>query len=296
MILKNRRKAYQIDCQHTALTLGQRTAVMGIVNATPDSFSRDGVYQHDKSVAQALRLARRMVKDGADVLDVGGESSRPGAAQVSLQEEKARVIPLIRAMVKAVDVPISVDTYKADVARAALDEGATIINNIKGCSLSSAMLKQVMRYDATLVLMHMKGIPATMQQRIHYHHVVVDVMEALQKTIAYCLDAGLKKNKIVIDPGIGFGKTVEHNLMLIQHLDQFKKLDCPILLGASRKSFIGQVLDCDVRQRLHGSLAVAGAAVIAGAHMLRVHDVKETRQAVNMMDAIINLKEEKQCR
>ena len=262
---------------------------MGVLNLTPDSFSQDGILvKSGKDLNKVLGLAEKLIRDGADMIDVGGESTRPGSRKISVQEEIKRIIPTVRALAAKIKVPVSVDTYKPVVARHALDAGAHIINNILGTKSNIPLFKMASRYNAVIVLMHIRGTPQTMQDHPHYKNFLQEVIFELRRTIQKCLDAGIKRDKIIIDPGIGFGKTVEHNLELIQHLKDFQSLNCPILVGPSRKSFIGRVLNKDVSQRLIGTIAAVCASIINGAHIVRVHDVKKIKEAVLMTDAIMN--------
>lgn len=262
---------------------------MGILNLTPDSFSQDGILvKNRKDLSNVLAAAQKLAGDGADVLDVGGESTRPGSRKISVTEEIKRVIPALRLLTSKMKIPISVDTYKPVVARHALDAGAQIINNIMGTRLEPPLLKMVSRYNAAIVLMHIRGTPRTMQRQAHYKNLLREVILELRQGIKKCLDAGIKKDKIIIDPGIGFGKTPKHNLELICHLKDFKVLNLPILVGPSRKSFIGQVLKKDVSRRLIGTIAAVCASILNGAHIVRVHDVKKIKEAVLMTDAIMS--------
>ncbi|OGX38150.1 MAG: dihydropteroate synthase [Omnitrophica WOR_2 bacterium RIFCSPHIGHO2_02_FULL_52_10] len=270
------------------LSLGQRTYIQGIVNVTPDSFSNDGCWQGKDSTRRAVRLAQKHIREGADIIDVGGESTRPGAKPVSIREELARVIPVIRVLSGKVEIPISVDTYKPAVAQAALDAGACILNTILGAHPPSRLLKMARNYNAAVVLMHMRGVPRTMQTGIHYHDVIADIINALERSIEKCLEAGIKSDKIIIDPGIGFGKTAGHNLEILNRLKDFKTLGRPLLIGTSRKSFIGAVLNKDVGQRILGTAATVCASILNGAHIVRVHDVKAMRDIALMTDAILN--------
>jgi len=258
---------------------------MGIINLTPDSFSRDGLLKQKKNTV--MRRALQMVRDGADILDVGGESTRPGARRVSAKSERERVIPIIETLCKQVKVPVSVDTYKPEVAQAALDAGASIVNNIMGSRPERALLKMVKDYKAAIVLMHIKGTPRTMQQRVVYRDVTAEITAQLRKSIEICLECGIKSDRIIIDPGIGFGKSVEHNLEILRRLEKFRSLDQPILIGTSRKSFIGNVLGRDVSQRLMGSAASVCYAITKGAHIVRVHDVEEMADVARLSDAMI---------
>jgi len=255
---------------------------MGIVNVTPDSFSDGGSFADaERAVAHALAMA----KAGADIIDIGGESTRPGAAPVSAEEEICRVVPVIERLGR---LTISVDTTKAVVAERALTAGARIVNDISALRFDARMADVVRDAGAGVVLMHMQGTPQTMQAEPHYTDVVAEVRDFLAERIAFAVSRGIKKSQIAIDLGIGFGKTVEHNLALLAHLETFASLGCPVLVGASRKSFIGKVL-APIRseqERLAGSVAVAVWAVMHGARIVRVHDVAETVDAVRMVEAI----------
>ena len=262
---------------------------MGIVNITPDSFSQDGcITRHKDFTKQAVLLAQKLIRQGTDILDLGGESTRPGARKLSVNEEIKRIIPSITALAKKTKVPISVDTYKSAVAKHALDAGASIINNIKGTHAEKSLLKMVKRYNAGIVLMHISGNPRTMQESISYKNVVTEIIDSLRNSIEICLEIGIKSDKIIVDPGIGFGKTFENNLEILNRLDEFKKLKFPILIGTSRKSFIGSVLDKGVRGRIMGTAVTVCAGILNGAHIVRVHDVKEMKDVVKMTDAILN--------
>ncbi len=253
---------------------------MGVVNVTPDSFSDAGAFlDADRAVAHALAMA----KAGADIIDVGGESTRPGAASVSEEEEIRRVVPVINRLR---GVTVSVDTTKAVVAERALAAGARIVNDISALRFDTRMVDVARDAGAGVVLMHMRGTPQTMQAEPRYDDVVAEVRDFLAKRIEFAVSHGLKKSQIAIDPGIGFGKTVEQNLALLAHLDTFASLGCPVLVGASRKSFIGKLLGREPQDRLAGSLAVATWAAAHGASIVRVHDVAETVDAVRMVEAI----------
>ena len=278
------RICYDLCIRDTLLSLGRVTRIMGIINCTPDSFSGDGKID----VAACLYHARKLIREGADIIDIGGQSTRPGALSVSQQEELRRVIPVVDKLARKTKTPISVDTYKLKVASCALDAGATIVNNIRGTQTSLAFLRMVRDYKACIVLMHMRGIPSTMQSKAHYKNVVKEVIKELQISIEKCLGVGIKKDRIIVDPGIGFAKSVDHNLILINQLDQLNILNCPILLGTSRKSFIGQVLQRDVGGRLMGTAATVTAGVMQGAHIVRVHDVKAIKETLKVTDAILN--------
>lgn len=261
--------------------LSSRTHLMGILNVTPDSFSDGGKHF---SPDQAFAHASRMVEEGADFVDVGGESTRPGSEPVSIEEELRRVIPVIERLAKELSIPISVDTYKSRVAEAAMNAGATIINDISGMTFDDEMLNVAARYRATVVIMHMQGTPKTMQQNPTYKHVTRDVGQFLEKQVQKARSAGIRQ--IMVDPGIGFGKNLQHNLQLIRELGSFRSLGCPILVGPSRKSFIGAILDLPVDQRLEGTAAAVTACILNGAHVVRVHDVKEMKRVARVADAL----------
>lgn len=261
------------------------TQIMGIINLTPDSFSGDGLYHN---IEAALQRAEAMVHDGADIIDIGGESSRPGSEPVSEAEERRRVIPFLRKLRKRISIPISIDTCKPRVADAAMEAGADIINDISGLQPDGGMMDVVVRRKAQIVLMHMKGVPRDMQLQPHYNDVVKEVFTFLDSCAKLAIDHGIDRNNIVIDPGIGFGKSVQHNLALLNNLNEFNKLGFPVMVGVSRKSFIGATLGNQPDNRLTGSLAAAAIAVSHGASVLRVHDVKETIETVKVCKAILN--------
>jgi dihydropteroate synthase len=286
------RSDYKIDCRGKILDLRSRTHVMGILNVTPDSFSDGGRYDAQD---RALARAREMAAAGADIIDIGGESTRPGAAPVPEDEELRRIIPLIERLSAELPVPLSVDTYKSSVAEKALEAGAAIINDISGLRFSPDMARIAADHGAPLVIMHIKGTPRNMQQNPVYSDVVGEIMTYLEEGIELAIKAGVDREKIVIDPGIGFGKNLEHNLMLINRLDEFKSLGRPILLGTSRKKFIGTVLDIPVPdQRVDGTAATVALGIAKGAGIVRVHDVDRMVHVARMTDAIVkaNLKHE----
>ncbi len=257
-------------------------AVMGIINLSPDSF-----YAGNRcaTVEEAVRRAENMVEEGAHVLDVGAESTRPGSQAIGEETELKRLVPVISALAKRVPVPISVDTSKPAVADRVLQEGARIINNVAGPN-HPEMSRVIARHGAGVVVMHMQGVPETMQDNPKYGDVVEDVLEFLRLSVETAGSAGIAPRSIAVDPGIGFGKTLGHNLKLIGSLRRFKVLDKPVLIGVSRKSFIGRILDLDAEERLEGSLAAGVAGVINGADILRVHDVRATVRAVRIAHAI----------
>jgi dihydropteroate synthase len=257
-----------------------KTLIMGILNVTPDSFSDGGLFA---DVDTAVDHAKQMVSDGADILDIGGESSHPGSAPLSEKEELDRVLPVVRRLLDELSVPISIDTYKPGVAEACLQAGVHLMNDITG--LTNPQMRAVAaKYQVPVALMHMKGTPKTMQENPIYKDVTRDIKAFFQEQIITTHKAGIKH--IIIDPGIGFGKTVEHNLQIFKHLGEFQSLGCPILVGPSRKSFIGAITGLSVNQRLDGTIAAVTVAIMNGAHIVRVHDVKECKRAVQVVDAI----------
>lgn len=258
--------------------------VMGIVNVTPDSFSDGGKFtQLDLAIEHALHL----VEEGAAVLDIGGESTRPNATPVPLDEELKRVVPVIEALVaSSVNVPISIDTYKPQVMQAALDAGASIVNDVRALQEDGA-LEVVANSSAGVCLMHMQGMPQTMQENPHYDDVVHEVQAFLQARRDLCMQAGIAQHRIMLDPGFGFGKTRAHNIALAKSLDQLTALNCPLLVGLSRKSVLGQMTGNDVDARLHASVAAAVISASKGANLLRVHDVKATVEALKVVSALM---------
>jgi dihydropteroate synthase len=269
-----------------SLTYGERTLIMGVLNVTPDSFSDGGQFF---SADLAVAHAEQMIAEGADIIDIGGESTRPGSEFVSAEEELSRVIPVIERLTAKVTIPISIDTTKASVARAALSAGAEIVNDISGLRFEPALADVVAKAKAGLVLMHSRGTPKDMQQFPPVDDIVSEVTSALQKSLELAAEHGVAPGSIAIDPGIGFGKTVQQNLEIIAKLDRLTRAftDLPILIGTSRKSFIGKLLDgAPADERLKGSIASVVAAVLNGAHILRVHDVKATVEASRVVDAI----------
>jgi dihydropteroate synthase len=272
-----------IKTRHGTMDARRRTLLIGIINVTPDSFYDGGKrLDPDKAVADGIGL----VEAGADVIDIGGESTRPGARAVSVEEELQRVLPVIRGLRQNVNVPISIDTYKAQVAQAALSEGADIVNDISALRFDPQMAVLVAAEKVPVVIMHMQGTPQTMQAEPCYNNVLREVQDFLTTQVHFAIEAGVERGNIIIDPGIGFGKTLDHNLTLLRGLPVLASMGQPLLLGASRKTFIGKILGVEPEQRLEGSLAAAIAAVFGGAHILRVHDVKETRKAIRVADAI----------
>lgn len=258
-----------------------RPLIMGIINCTPDSFA-----VHCDTPQKAVETARRMIDEGADILDIGGESSRPGSEAVAADVELERVLPVIQKIRSFSKIPLSIDTTKAIVAEKALTEGVDIINDISALAFDKEMADIAVRFDCPVILMHIKGRPKTMQDSPHYDDVIKEVADYFTERINFALAHGMAEDKLILDVGLGFGKRTEDNLKLIRHLKSFKKIGRPLLIGASRKRFIGQLTDTEGDDRIDGSLAVAAMAVMAGADIIRVHDVARTRSAAIMAAAV----------
>lgn len=266
------------------LDLDKKTHIMGILNITPDSFS-DGGLHFDKS--SAVDHALRMVDDGADMLDIGGESTRPGSEPVSLDEELRRTLPVIEALAKKIAVPISIDTYKSKIALRALEAGASIVNDISGMRFDPEMSEVVSRYKVPVVIMHIKGTPKNMQVNPAYVALIPEIIDYFKESVRLALTSGIPENMIILDPGIGFGKTFEHNLEIINNLDLLLPLGKPLLIGPSRKAFLGKILGgLPPVERIEGTAASVAISVMKGAHIVRVHDVREMARVVRVADAI----------
>ncbi|KAF0143372.1 MAG: dihydropteroate synthase [Nitrospirae bacterium] len=268
-----------------SLDFSKRTYIMGILNVTPDSFSEGGTY-FDKSLA--IKRAYEMAGEGADIIDIGGESTRPGSEPVSLEEELRRTIPVIEAIAKDIKAPISIDTYKSDVAKKALDAGASMVNDISGLRFDPDMPKVVSQYKVPVVIMHIKGNPKTMQQKEPvYEALIPEIMDYLRMSIRLAVKFGIDEDKIIIDPGIGFGKTFDHNLEIIKNLHEFTLLEKPVMIGPSRKAFLGKILnDAPASERLEGTAAAVAISILNGANIIRVHDVKEMKKVALVADAV----------
>ena len=286
------RKAYRLSWSNHTLELGQRTCIMGIVNVTPDSFSDGGKF-FDTGVA--IAQGEKLAADGADIIDVGGESTRPFSDPVSVEEEIRRVVPVIEQLARRVSIPISIDTTKAAVARRALEAGAAIINDVAALRFDPGLAALALEFDTPLILMHMLGEPKSMQVAPRYDNLMQDICSFLQDAVARAEALGVPRSRIIVDPGIGFGKTVTHNLLLLKHVHAFASLDLPVLIGASRKAFIRKILkqahEEDIRADLPivetGTQAAVAAAVLNGAHIVRVHDVANTVPTVKILDALM---------
>ena len=263
---------------------GEKALVMGIINLSPDSFYGES---RCKTVEQALSAAERMLEEGADILDIGAESSRPGSVPITVQEELDHLLPVLIKLVGISNIPISVDTYKSKVAHEVLQSGVSIINDITGLQQSEAMAQTISEFQAGVILMHMKGTPETMQDRPKYDNVITEVFEYLEQSIAIAVAAEINPEKIAIDPGIGFGKTDAHNLLILKNLNRLQKLSKPVLLGVSRKSLIGNILNVPIEERLEGSIAAAVYGLTQGVSIIRTHDVRATRRAVKVAEAIM---------
>jgi dihydropteroate synthase len=287
-------KTFSLAWGKHRLILGKRTCIMGIVNVTPDSFSDGGKFF---TLEDAVAQGQKLFEEGADILDIGGESTRPFSDEVSDEEEIRRVIPVIENLAARISIPISIDTTKAGVARRAIQAGASIINDVSALRLDHGIADVAAEYDVPVILMHMLGTPKTMQTDPVYDDLIKEIKEFLKNAMDYAESKGISKSKIIIDPGIGFGKTVEHNLLLIKHLHEFKTLDVPILIGPSRKAFIRNILKDKTVKDINPDLAVVetgtqasvAAAVLSGAHMVRVHNVANTRTTLKIIDAINNV-------
>ncbi|KGM28020.1 dihydropteroate synthase [Photorhabdus luminescens] len=266
-----------------------RPQIMGILNVTPDSFSDGGVHN---TLDMALRHAEKMINEGAAIIDIGGESTRPGADEVSEQQEVDRVVPVVEALAQRFNIWISVDTSKALVMRESAKAGAHLINDIRALQEPGA-LESVTKSGLPVCLMHMKGQPRTMQDAPHYENLLSEVKQFFTEQIERCVMAGIAKDKLVLDPGFGFGKNLTHNYQLLAHLNQFHQFGLPVLAGMSRKSMIGQLLHVPPQERVVGSVACAVIAAMQGAQIIRVHDVKETVQAMQIVEATLSAKEEK---
>ena len=269
-----------------ALPLGERTLIMGVLNVTPDSFHDGGKYT---SIDAALRRAETMAGEGADIIDIGGESTRPGSEGVSGEEELARVVPVIREIRKRLDTPLSIDTTKAMVARAALAEGASMVNDISGLKFGTGVAEAAAEYGAAMVLMHTSSHPRDMQEKTEYESLIDDIIESLRESMRKASAAGVREENIIIDPGFGFGKTAAQNLTLLKELARFRELGRPILIGTSHKSFIGAVAEDPSGGRLEGTAATVAIGIMNGASIVRVHDVGYMKKIALIADAVKNV-------
>jgi len=280
-------REYILKTSRRKIKLGERTLMMGVLNVTPDSFSDGGLFYRKN---QAIEQALRMVDEGADIIDIGGESTRPGSKAISSGVEAKRVVPVIDALAKKIKIPISIDTKKASVARKAVDAGAEIINDVSALNGDREMAGTVKKTGAAVILMHMRGKPSNMQKgNLDYDNLMGDITDYLEKSSQKAINTGVEKDRIVIDPGIGFGKTPEDNYKIIQNLFELKVLGMPVLIGTSRKSFIGKITGDEPGERIEGTAATVTAAIMNGCHIVRVHDVAAMKKVVAVTDAIVRI-------
>ncbi len=275
----------KLNCRGHILELGSRTHIMGVVNCTPDSFYAGS---RNLDVKSAVETGIKMVEEGADILDIGGESTRPGAEYIAEEEELNRILPVIKSLLEAVDIPLSVDTYKAGVAQHALDAGAHIINDISALTFDPEMAAVIAEFNVPVILMHIKGKPKNMQENPGYENVINEINDYFRQRMQFAMERGIALNNVVLDPGIGFGKRLMDNYDIIKNIKSFKELGRPILVGPSRKSFIGKVLNLPPEHSVEGTISAATAAILNGADILRVHDVKEMKRAAMIADKLIN--------
>ncbi|MFH1942326.1 MAG: dihydropteroate synthase [bacterium] len=279
----NRVRVFNLDCGSRTLRLSERTHVMGILNVTPDSFYDGGRYFNcDRAVERALEIAA----EGADLIDIGGESTRPGAEPLDVREEMKRVIPVIEGLQGKISIPISIDTRKSQVAEAAFKAGASLVNDISALRDDPNMASVVAKYRVPVVLMHMKGTPRDMQKNPEYDDLMGEIYLFLEMSVRRAVKMGIQREKIIVDPGIGFGKKWEDNFVILKRMQEFLRLDCPLMVGVSRKSFIGLALEVSEDERLMGTAGAVATCVMQGAHIVRVHDVKEMVQVVRIADRI----------
>ncbi len=288
-----RRKLFRLKLNSRTLVLGERTLVMGVLNVTPDSFSDGGKFlQPESAIEQAFAIERA----GADLLDIGGESTRPGSVETSASEELDRILPVLEALRGRLKIPISVDTRRASVAELAIRAGAELVNDVSGLRSDPRIAEVAARHRVPLILMHMRGEPRTMQERGFARDVMKDVMQGLRKSVVVARKAGIAKSQIIVDPGIGFGKSFAQNYELLEKLPQLAKLGYPILVGTSRKGFLGATLARDGKpappeERIWGTAATVTASILSGAHIVRVHDVLEMVQVVRVADCVLDPKQ-----
>ena len=285
LAFRSMRRTYTITLKSgRTIELGERTIIVGVLNVTPDSFSDGGL---SFETARAVDRALEMESEGADVIEIGGESTRPGASRLSVDEELSRVLPVLRGLAGRVQAAIGIDTYKSEVAAAAISEGAAIVNDVSALRFDPGIADVVAGEHAALVLMHMRGEPATMQKIAPSVDIFAEIESDLGAAIHLAELRGVKRNQIVIDPGIGFGKTLEQNLAIVNQLERFGSFDLPLMIGTSRKSFIGRLTGRPERERVFGTAASVAAAIIRGAHIVRVHDVKEMIEVTRVTDALL---------
>jgi dihydropteroate synthase len=279
------RRHFRIEARSRILDLGPRTLIMGVLNVTPDSFSDGGAFFEP---APAIERAWRIAEEGADILDIGGESTRPGSAGVSAEEEMRRILPVLEALAGRYPLPISIDTSKSEVGRAALERGAAMVNDITALGKDRRLGEAAASCGAGVILMHMRGTPSTMQTLPESPDIVGEIEEWAARAVAHAQELGVDRKSIILDPGIGFGKTAGQNLEIIRNLDRLAAAGRPILVGTSRKSFIGRILGDPKRDRIFGGAAAVAASILSGAHIVRVHDVAAMRDAARVADALLN--------
>lgn len=280
------RRAYTITLSDgRSLEVGRRTLVVGVLNVTPDSFSDGGL---NFKPTRAIDRALEMEAEGADIIEIGGESTRPGASRLSVDDELSRVLPVLKALAGKLRSPISIDTYKSEVAAAAIAQGAGIVNDVSALRFDPAIADVVAREHATLVLMHMRGEPATMQSLPPSSDIFAEIESDLVTAVQLAQSRGVKRKQIIVDPGLGFGKTLEQNLAIINHLERFESFDLPLMIGTSRKSFIGKLTGRPELERAFGTAASVAASIIRGAHIVRLHDVKEMIEVTRVIDALLS--------
>jgi dihydropteroate synthase len=284
VITKPLKNKFELSAGRFLLGLSERTHIMGVLNRTPDSFSDGGKFMDEGA---ALKHIRRMAVSGADIIDIGGESTRPGSESVSIPEEIRRTKPLIEKASKDLEIPISIDTSKHEVALEAIRAGAAIVNDITGLKSDPKMAGVVAEAGAAVSVMHMKGSPRDMQDNPAYDDLMAEIISSLRESIEIAVGAGISPDKIIIDPGIGFGKAVRHNLTIINRLRELEVLEKPILIGTSRKSFIGKTLEKETARRLMGTAATSALAIMNGANIIRVHDIEEMKDVARMTDAVV---------
>jgi len=273
--------------RNQAISLGHRTLIMGVVNVTPDSFSDGGQFLNPDN---AITRIKTLLKSGADIIDIGGESTRPFSKPTTVKEELDRIMPVMQKIkAENINAIISIDTRKAEVAQEALKEGAHIINDISGLNFDQNMAGVIKEYDAGVIIMHSQGIPETMQSNPYYEDLINNILYSLEMSVKKALHLGISRDSIIIDPGIGFGKTLKHNLLVIKNLEKLKVLNFPIAIGVSRKAFIGEILKEKVENRLIGTIAASVMCIVNGANIIRTHDVNEIKQAIKISDAILNI-------
>ena len=277
---------HTLKCRNKYLPLGSNTIIMGVLNLTPDSFYDGGKFTN---IDTALKHVEKMISEGADIIDIGGESTRPGSLSITKEQECGRVIPVISEINKNFDTIISIDTTKSEVALEALREGASIINDISGLNFDEKIADAVSEYKAGLVVSHTSGRPRVMQENTQYEDLIEDIINSLSSSVKKALDSGVESDSIVVDPGFGFGKTVEQNLLLLKNLHRICELGKPVLIGPSNKSFIGKVLNTEINERIEGTAAAVAIGIANGASIIRVHDIEQMKKVAVMADAVMNI-------